>query len=45
MIKVDKYGRATTQSSQEASCFKVKDERDIHVMKISAGYKQKLLDT
>jgi len=45
MIWVDKYGRATTQLFNIADQYKVKDERDIYVMKISDAYKKKLLAT
>lgn len=45
MIRVDEYGRATTQLGQIAGEFKVEDTRNIHVMKISDAYKQKLLAT
>lgn len=45
MIRIDEYGRATTQLSQIADEYKVKDERDIHVMKIPDHIKQRLLAT
>lgn len=43
MIRIDEYGRGYTQLPQIAEQFKVKDTRDIHVMKIPDHYKQKIL--
>jgi hypothetical protein len=45
MIRIDEYGRATTQLYDIAKTYMVEDKRNIHVMKIPESYKQKLMAT